>query len=326
MLRKGVFLGIKPADSDFLFLILNCFKKLKTNTGFKSGVTICFILMFNSAVFRKLEKNDFRTLTGIEAGMKSYQWVPLEMIPAFVKLRDKEVAYRIGRLLEFGLVKKTIMPYEGCKIYFKGYDTLALGTLTRRGLSAIGERIGVGKESVVYEGIYDGEPVILKFHRAGQTSFKQVTRQRDTGTRDHWIFIAGRAAWREHEALVALHGSVAAPRCVDYNRHVVVMSVALGCELSKTTVDDPDWFLDRIIEQVRKAYKLGFIHSDLSEYNVFVSPGGVELIDWPGYVTKKHPQADYLLDRDVKNILTFFNRKYETVRDNKKVVEYIKNM
>jgi RIO kinase 2 len=59
---------------------------------------------------------------------------------------------------------------------------------------------------------------------------------------------------------------------------------------------------------------------------VFVSPGGVELIDWPGYVTKKHPQADYLLDRDVKNILTFFNRKYGTVRDRKKVVEYVKNM
>jgi RIO kinase 2 len=281
--------------------------------------------MFNSAVFKKLEKKDFRTLLGIEAGMKSYQWVPLEMIPAFSKLRDKEVLYRIDRLLELGVVKKTIVPYEGCKIYFKGYDMLALGMLTRRGLSAIGERIGVGKESVVYEGIYNDEPVILKFHRAGQTSFKQVTRQRDTGTRDHWIFIAGRAAWREHEALVALHGSVATPRCIDYNRHVVVMSVAPGVELSKTSVDDPDWFLDLIIEQVRKTHEFGFIHSDLSEYNVFVSPDGVEIIDWPGYVTTNHPQADYLLDRDVKNILTIFNRKYGTVRDHKKVVEYVKN-
>jgi RIO kinase 2 len=281
--------------------------------------------MFNSAVFKKLEKKDFRTLLGIEAGMKSYQWVPLEMIPAFSKLRDKEVLYRIDRLLELGVVKKTIVPYEGCKIYFKGYDMLALGMLTLRGLSAIGERIGVGKESVVYEGIYNDEPVILKFHRAGQTSFKQVTRQRDTGTRDHWIFIAGRAAWREHEALVALHGSVATPRCIDYNRHVVVMSVAPGVELSKTSVDDPDWFLDLIIEQVRKTHEFGFIHSDLSEYNVFVSPDGVEIIDWPGYVTTNHPQADYLLDRDVKNILTIFNRKYGTVRDHKKVVEYVKN-
>ena len=282
--------------------------------------------MFNSAVFKKLEKKDFRTLLGIEAGMKSYQWVPLEIIAAFAKLSDKEVLYRIDRLLELGVIKKTIVPYEGCKIYFKGYDMLALGMLTRRGLSAIGERIGVGKESVVYEGIYDDAPVILKFHRAGQTSFKQVTRQRDTGTRDHWIFIAGRAAWREHEALVALHGSVATPRCIDHNRHVVVMSVAPGVELSKTSVDDPDWFLDLIIEQVRKTHEFGFIHSDLSEYNVFVSPDGVEIIDWPGYVTTKHLQADYLLDRDVKNILTIFNRKYGTVRDHKKVVEYVKDL
>ena len=289
---------------------------------FESGPWL--IVMFNSTIFKKLEKNDFRTLTGIEAGMKSYQWVPFEMIPSFAKLSAREVSYRIGRLLEFGLVRKTSVPYEGCKIYFKGYDALALGTLTRRGLSAIGEKIGVGKESVVHEGIYDLEPVILKFHRAGQTSFKQVTRQRDTGTKNHWIFIAGRAARREYEALVALHGSVAVPRCVDHNRHVVVMSVAPGIELSKTTVDDPDWFLDRIIEQIGKAYELGFVHSDLSEYNIFVSPGGVQIIDWPGYVTTKHPSADSLLERDVKNILAFFNRKYGTVRDFKKVVEYAK--
>ena len=289
-------------------------------------MTICFILMFNSAVFKKLEKRDFRTLLGIEAGMKSHQWVPLEMISEFAKLRDKEVSYRINRLLELGVIKKTIVPYEGCKIYFKGYDMLALGMLTKRGLSAIGERIGVGKESVVYEGIYNDKPAILKFHRAGQTSFKQVTRQRDTGSRGHWIFIAGRAAWREHEALVALHGSVAVPICIDYNRHVVVMSLAPGVELSKTTVDEPGWFLDQIIEQVRKTYEAGFIHSDLSEYNVFVSPDGVEIIDWPGYVTTKHPQADHLLDRDVKNILTIFNRKYGTVRDHKHVVDYIKTI
>ena len=282
--------------------------------------------MFNSAIFKKLEKNDFRTLIGIEIGMRQHRWVPSEMLPSFSKLFSEEVRYRIDRLLGFNLVKKSVVPYDGYRIHFDGYDALAVGALTLRGLSAIGDNIGVGKESVVYEGVYDGEPVILKFHRAGYTSFKQVARQRDTGYRNHWIFIARRAAKREHEALAtlaALSSAVSVPEAIDQNRHLIAMSIAPGSELSKTKVDDPDWFLDEIIEQIRKTYAAGFIHSDLSEYNVFVSPDGVTLIDWPGYVTTAHPQAEFLLERDVKNTLSFFNRKYGITRDCEEVVGYV---
>ncbi len=289
---------------------------------FESGPWL--ITMFKSTVFKKLEKNDFRTLAGIEAGMRQYRWVPSQMIPSFSRLFAEEALYRINRLLKFHLIKKTAVPYEGYGMNFDGYDALALGTLTRRGLAAIGENIGVGKESVVYEGIYADEPVILKFHRAGYTSFKQVTRTRDAGDQHHWIFVARRAAGREYDALLALHNAVNVPGCVDHNRHVIVMSVAPGSELSRTTVDDPDWFLDEIIEQIKRTYAAGVIHSDLSEYNIFVSPDGVLIIDWPGYVTTRHPQADFLLERDVKNTLSFFNRKYGIVRDYEKVVKYVK--
>jgi len=285
--------------------------------------------MFNSTIFKKLEKNDFRTLIGIEIGMRQHRWVPSEMLPSFAKLFSEEVRYRIDRLLGFKLVKKSIVPYDGYRIHFDGYDALSVGALTLRGLSAIGDNIGVGKESVVYEGMYDGEPVILKFHRAGYTSFKQVARQRDTGDRNHWIFIARRAAKREYEALGMLaelsgDGAVSVPVAIDQNRHLIAMGIAPGSELSKTKVDEPDWFLDEIIEQIRKTYAAGFIHSDLSEYNIFVSPDGVTLIDWPGYVTTAHPQADFLLERDVKNTLSFFNRKYGVTRDCEEVVEYVR--
>nr|QNO46140.1 RIO-type serine/threonine-protein kinase Rio2 [Methanosarcinales archaeon ANME-2c ERB4] len=280
--------------------------------------------MFDSSIFKKLEKNDFRVLTGIEIGMRNYQWVLSDTLSSFSRLPTSEVTYRINRLLKFGLIKRTTTPYTGYRIHFGGYDVLALGRLTRRGLSAIGENIGVGKESVVYEGIYDCEPAILKFHRAGYTSFKQVSRQRDTGREHHWIFVAKRAAERERDALATLQNKVRVPGIIDYNRHVVVMTVAHGSELSKTTVDDPDWFLDGIIEQIRKIYAAGFIHADLSEYNVFASPEGVEIIDWPGYVTTIHPDAKFLLTRDVGNVLTFFNRKYGVVRECDEVVDYVK--
>jgi len=39
-----------------------------------------------------------------------------------------------------------------------------------------------------------------------------------------------------------------------------------GSELSKTRVVDPEWYLDKILEQVRLAYAKGVVHGDLSEF------------------------------------------------------------
>jgi len=49
------------------------------------------------------------------------------------------------------------------------------------------------------------------------------------------------------------------------------MAIAEGGELSKTRVADPEWYLEKILEQVGLAYVKGVVHGDLSEYNVFVS-------------------------------------------------------
>jgi RIO kinase 2 len=57
------------------------------------------------------------------------------------------------------------------------------------------------------------------------------------------------------------------------------------------------------------------IHADLSEYNIFVSEDGVQLIDWPQYVNRAHPHAEEFLRRDVSNVLTHFERKYGLRRD-----------
>ncbi|CAD7776307.1 hypothetical protein FHEFKHOI_01908 [Candidatus Methanoperedenaceae archaeon GB50] len=63
----------------------------------------------------------------------------------------------------------------------KHSDILALRTFVRRDtVSAIGGVIGVGKESVVYEGrggLFERE-VIIKFHREGMGSFREIRRKR----------------------------------------------------------------------------------------------------------------------------------------------------
>ncbi len=284
-----------------------------------------------SSVFMSLEPRHFRVLTGIEVGMKYHEWVPVEEVSGYTKLDLGQLHYILKDLGIKGLLKRQTQPYEGYRIYFEGYDLLALNALVKRGsLSAIGEELGVGKESVVYEGLRDmvgglgQQPVVLKFHRQGRTSFKQVKRKRehlDGLQHFSWIYAARLAAKREFEVMQRLYPEVSVPEPVDHNRNVVLMAIAEGGELSRTRVVDPEWYLDRILEQVRAAYAKGVVHGDLSEYNIFVSDEGVTLIDWPQYVEVGDAQAKGLLERDVGNVLAFLKRKYGVERDVEDVME-----
>jgi RIO kinase 2 len=287
-------------------------------------------------VFKELDSKDFRILTGIEIGMKHFEWVPMDELNKYIRLPFEKLEYRLKKLVRNKLVVRTTQPYEGFQIYFEGYDALALNAFVKRkSISAIGDEVGVGKESVIYEAILPPElaigepvPVVIKFHREGRTSFKQIKRVREhLGDREHfsWIYAARLAAQREYGIMVTLYPKVSIPKPFDHNRHAIVMELAKGSLLSKTKLLDPEWYLDEILKQVKITYSLGVIHADLSEYNIFASEDGVQLIDWPQYVTPEHPQADEILERDVSNILTHFFRKYGIKRELDETIREIKS-
>lgn len=287
-------------------------------------------------VFKELDSKDFRILTGIETGMKHFEWVPMDELNKYTRLPFEKLEYKLKKLVRNKLVVRTTQPYEGFQIYFEGYDALALNAFVKRkSISAIGDEVGVGKESVIYEAILPpdlaiGEPVpvVIKFHREGRTSFKQIKRVREhLGDREHfsWVYAARLAAQREYGIMATLYPKVSIPKPFDHNRHAIVMELAKGSLLSKTKLIDPEWYLDEILKQVKITYSLGIIHADLSEYNIFASEEGVQLIDWPQYVTPEHPHADEILERDVSNILTHFYRKYGIKRDLDEAIREIKS-
>ena len=286
-------------------------------------------------LFRELDSKDIRILTGIEISMKHFEWVPVEELLKYTRLPYSSLEYKLRLLIKKKMVIGTNQPYEGYQIYFDGYDTLALNTLVKRGtISAIGDEIGVGKESVVHEAVKEpelglGEPqgVILKFHREGRTSFKNVKRLRShLQDKEHfsWIYAARLAAKREAEIIRELYPEVCVPKLLDSNRHALVMDVAKGTLLYRTKLQEPEWFLEEILRQVGLVYNKGYIHSDLSEYNIFVNDEGVQFIDWPQYVRTDHPHANELFKRDVSNVLKHFMRKYRIQRDVSDAVARIK--
>ncbi|MCC4770660.1 serine/threonine protein kinase [Methanosarcina sp. DH2] len=287
-------------------------------------------------VFKTLDAKDFRILTGIETGMKHFEWVPVEELGKYTKMPFDKLEYRLRKLVRDKLVVRTTQPYDGFQIYFEGYDALALNAFVKRkSISAIGDEVGVGKESVIFEAIRQPElaiggpiPVIIKFHREGRTSFKQIKRVRDhLGEREHfsWIYAARLAAQREYGIMTTLYPKVSIPKPFDQNRHAIVMELAKGSLLSKTKLLNAEWYLDEILKQVKITYSLGIVHADLSEYNIFVSEEGIQLIDWPQYITLDHPHADEILERDVSNVLVHFYRKYDIKMELEEVLEEIKS-
>jgi serine/threonine protein kinase len=287
-------------------------------------------------LFNKMDSKDLRILTGIELSMKHFEWVPVEELLKFTRLPYSSLEYKLKLLIRNNMVIGTNQPYEGYQIYFDAYDALALNAFVKKGvISAIGDEIGVGKESVVHEAVRQpelglGEPqgVILKFHREGRTSFKSIKRSRShLEGKDHfsWIYAARLAAQREAEVIRKLYPDVSVPKLIDSNRHALVMDVAKGTLLYRTKLAEPQWFLDEILRQVAIVYEKGYIHSDLSEYNIFVVEGGVQFIDWPQSVEISHPHADELLERDVSNVLTHFKRKYNIKMDLDAVISKIKS-
>ena len=262
-----------------------------------------------------LETEDIYLLSGLEQGMRFSEWVARGKLPDFADLSPEEVDYRLDRCERRGLVERKTIQYEGFRLTFEGYDALALHTFAERGtVEGVGAPLGVGKESDVYE-VRSYKPFALKFHREGHTEFREVNREREyTADRDHvsWLYTARKAAEREHEALEALYPDVSVPRPVDHNRHAVLMERIDGVELGRTALE-PDQVvpvLDLVLAEMTTAYTAGYVHADVSEYNVFVAEDGVTIFDWPQAVPTDHGNAHELLERDTQNIVGYFQRKY----------------
>ncbi len=264
--------------------------------------------------FLKLSREDLSVLSSIEIGMRAHEWVPIQEISRLSGLPLRKVEYRLRLLSDQKLVTRTTIHYEGYQIDFDAYDLLAISDLSKRDvITSIGDKIGVGKESVIFEAL--GEiPLVMKFHRQGRTSFKHVRRARDHLTdlpRLPWLHAASLAARREFQVMQRLYPQVSIPRPVALSRHALAMELIFGDQLNKVVLSNPHDCMDMILDEVGIAYHIGIVHADLSEFNVMATAEGPKIIDWPQAVEVNHPNAAQLLERDVRNILRFFARRYK---------------
>ncbi len=262
--------------------------------------------------------------------MKDYEYVPLEVIAKEAKLPPHLLERSISKLNSLKLIERRLGYVVGYRLTVLGYDVLAVHSLVKRGiLKAIGDKLGVGKESDVYLGItLDDRWVAVKFHRLGR-KFHQVVRKRDYGWAPNWLLESKISAEREYKALEALYERGAqVPKPIAYTRHVVVIEYIEGVELStRPELKDPADVLAQLLLTLRIAYtEVGIVHGDFSEYNVIVTLEDEKayVMDWPQYVYKDHPAAEEVLRRDLKQILKFFRTVYGVTMDLDEALRFVR--
>uniref|UniRef100_A0A8C1YPC9 Serine/threonine-protein kinase RIO2 n=1 Tax=Cyprinus carpio TaxID=7962 RepID=A0A8C1YPC9_CYPCA len=188
----------------------------------------------NVVNLRYLSRDDFRVLTAVEMGMKNHEIVPVSLIASIASLKHGGC----NKVLR-ELVKHKLLAYEHCAgVSYGGYDYLALKTLSSRDVVlSVGNQMGVRSGSFlirIYFYIYivanaEGEQFVLKLHRLGRTSFRNLKNKRDYHKHRHkmsWLYLSRLSAMKEFAYMKALYDrGFPVPKPVDYNRHAVVMEL-----------------------------------------------------------------------------------------------------
>ena len=277
-------------------------------------------MKFDVNILRYIEKDAWRVLVSVEMGMKNHELVPVELVNAISGLKHGGAFKLIRELLKHKLVHHENQKYDGYRLTPLGYDFLAIKAFVNRGaIVGVGRRIGIGKESDVFEVVTEeGETLALKLHRLGRTSFRAVKAKRDyikaTTTHTNWLYLSRLAALKEHAFMKALgENGFPVPRAVDVNRHAVLMSLVDGAPLTRRyRLSDPGKVYAQCVTQLTRLAQCGLVHCDFNEFNIMCGDeNDITVIDFPQMVSTNHPNAEDLFVRDLKCLHKFFLRRFD---------------
>ena len=270
----------------------------------------------SASIVKKIEHMEYQVLKVFVSSIKHHEIINNYNILSYSNLHKDRVEYALESLLKLKLIAKT---EKGFKLLTSGLDVYALKILVDSGIIlGIGNSLGIGKESDVVEAVSEiDQKRAVKFFRIGRISFTDTKRKRSLEKNknvNNWLLINIEAAKREYDFLVKLNSTkmnIATP----YFRsmHSIVMNRINGVRLIEIrNLEDPREIFYKVFKQIKIAYKENIINGDLSEYNILLDDNNdIFIIDWPQAVTLEHPNAEFLIRRDIHNVIRYFTRKYD---------------
>jgi RIO kinase 1 len=209
--------------------------------------------------------------------------------------------------------------FRTIKGVFDEFTNRTLFDLQKRGIfEELVSPLKVGKESNVFVGTKEDKKVIVKIYRMQTNDFKRMydyirkdKRYQSLRRKRREIILA----WTQREyknLLKAAKGKVKVPEVLGFKNNVIVEEFIGDKEASPPLKDSypnyPHQFFQDIITEMRKMYKIGLIHGDLSSFNILNKNDKPILIDFSQSTLVKTPNSEELLERDINNILNFFKK------------------
>ena len=255
-------------------------------------------MKLDPTVMRTMDRTDFKVLEAIEQGQlqKQLEIVTLQQINQLSNLRHGGSHKVVSSLLRDKLIShETHGGMDGYRLTNAGYDILALSNMKRNHIiAAFGQKIGTGKESDIYlASSPTGCQVVLKFHRLGRTSFRNVRKKRDyfnnqkqNERTNNWLFLSKLSAMKEYAFMKALYDvQYSVPKPIYYNRHVICMNLIRGIPLyqirnkKQLSIEVMRDIYEQSITLISQlAIQHGLIHCDFNEYNLLVDLSGIQAL------------------------------------------------
>jgi RIO kinase 1 len=180
--------------------------------------------------------------------------------------------------------------------------------------------INIGKESNVFSALTnDDNRVIVKVYRLETCDFNMMYDYikydpRYLNLKDKKRKVIFAWVQREYRNLMnAREAQVSVPTPITFSNNILVLEFVgkndqIAPKLKDKIPKNKKRFFDKIIENMRKLYKSGLVHADLSAFNILNFDEMPVFIDMSQATLLRHPRAEEFLVRDVRNICAFFNK------------------
>jgi len=226
--------------------------------------------------------------------------------------------------------------YKTLKNVFDLFTEKNLFKLISQGyIDGLHSPLSIGKESNVFTAKKDGEIRIVKIYRLQTCDFNRMYDYIKADPRYSTLSSKRRDvifAWAHREyrnLLKAREAEVRVPTPYVVLQNILIMEF-IGDEkaarkLKDQQPEDAEAFFKETVEQMRKLYKAGLVHADLSGFNILNYHEKPVLIDMSQSTPLDNSNAQEYLKRDVHNICKLF-QKFGVKSDEESIIKKIKGI
>ncbi len=216
------------------------------------------------------------------------------------------------------MAKRSIQKFKVMHNVFDNFTERNIFRLISQGyFKGLKSPISIGKEANIFSAERDdGGIVIVKIYRLSNCNFNKMYDYIRYDPRFGVVKKQRRKViftWTQREyrnLLKARQAGVSVPKPYAVLDHILVQEMIGGEDVAPQLKDshpkNPKIYFNKIVLSMKKLYRAGIVHADLSEFNILNFNETPYFIDFSQSTTTDSLPAEEYLRRDVHNICRFF--------------------